>query len=58
VVLLPAGEVEPLLALDDERFRIAPDQLSTPTRHLDAVAGSRALLAECASCPNDRAFTP
>jgi hypothetical protein len=57
VVLLLAGEVESRLALDDAWFRIGPDQLSTPTLHLDAVAGSRALLAECTSCPDYRAFT-
>jgi hypothetical protein len=33
VVLLLAGEVESLLALDDAWFRIGPDQLSTPTLH-------------------------
>jgi hypothetical protein len=57
VVLLLAGDVASPLALGNAWCRIGPDQLSTPTLHLDAVAGSRALLAECASCPDYRAFT-
>lgn len=57
-LLNPWGNVDPLVPLDDARFRIGPDPFSLETLTFSAIADGRALRVDYTGCPYYRTFEP
>lgn len=58
VLAYPAGNVDPLVPLGNNLFRLGVDERLPDTIRFDAVVEGRALVADYCGCPYYRTFTP